>query len=107
MDFVDGAVITESTPAPGDDERLRRRIGESLVDTLAALHTVDWREVGLGDFGKPDGFNARQLRRMRSLIALDGAVPNVIRCAGRLAAGTRAARIRNVDRPQRLSESAT
>ena len=56
MDFVDGAVITESTPAPSDDVGLRRRIGESLVDTLAALHTVPWREVGLGDFGKPDGF---------------------------------------------------
>ena len=76
MDFVDGVVITESTPAPSDDEQLRRRIGESLVDTLAALHTVAWREVGLGDFGKPDGFNARQLRRMRSLIAVDGSVPH-------------------------------
>ena len=75
MDFVDGTVITESTPAPSDDERLRRRIGESLVDTLAALHTVAWREVGLGDFGKPDGFNARQLRRMRSLVEVDGVVP--------------------------------
>jgi aminoglycoside phosphotransferase (APT) family kinase protein len=75
MDFVDGVVITESTPAPQDDEQLRRRIGESLVDTLAALHKVAWREVGLGDFGKPDGFNERQLRRMRSLIAVDGSVP--------------------------------
>jgi aminoglycoside phosphotransferase (APT) family kinase protein len=75
MDFVEGAVITESTPAPTQDWRLRRRIGESLVDTLAALHTVAWREVGLGDFGRPDGFNARQLGRMRSLIAVHGAVP--------------------------------
>jgi aminoglycoside phosphotransferase (APT) family kinase protein len=75
MDFVDGVVITESTPAPGGDEQLRRHIGESLVDTLASLHKVAWREIGLGDFGKPDGFNARQLRRMRSLIAEDGTVP--------------------------------
>src|SRR5246127_4346816 len=72
MDFVDGSVITNSTPAPDNDTRLRRCIGESLVDTLAELHSVSWREVGLGDFGKPDGFNARQLRRMRSLIADDG-----------------------------------
>ncbi len=75
MEFVDGVVITESTPAPSKDGQLRRRIGESLVDTLAALHKVAWREVGLGDFGKPDGFNARQLRRMRALIAVDGIVP--------------------------------
>jgi aminoglycoside phosphotransferase (APT) family kinase protein len=58
-----------------DDVGLRRRIAESLVDTLATLHGVRWRDVGLGDFGKPDGFNARQLRRMRSLVAVDGAVP--------------------------------
>jgi aminoglycoside phosphotransferase (APT) family kinase protein len=75
MEFVDGSVITESTPAPANDTRLRRRIGESLVDTLAALHKVPWREVGLGNFGKPDGFNARQLRRMQALIAVDGTVP--------------------------------
>jgi aminoglycoside phosphotransferase (APT) family kinase protein len=75
MDFVDGTVITESTPAPSEDEGLRKHIGESLVDTLAALHSVAWRDVGLGDFGKPEGFNARQLRRMRSLIAVDGTVP--------------------------------
>jgi aminoglycoside phosphotransferase (APT) family kinase protein len=76
MDFVDGVVITESTPAPSGNEELRRRIGESLVDTLAALHSVAWREIGLNDFGKPDGFNARQLRLMRSLIAVDGSVPH-------------------------------
>jgi aminoglycoside phosphotransferase (APT) family kinase protein len=75
MDFVDGAVITESTPAPPDDGSLRRRIGESLVDILAAVHAVAWRDVGLDDFGKPDGFNARQLRRMRSLVEVDDAVP--------------------------------
>jgi aminoglycoside phosphotransferase (APT) family kinase protein len=75
MEFVDGTVITESTPAPSGDEPLRRHIAESLVDTLAALHAVAWRDVGLADFGKPDGFNARQLRRMRSLAAVDGDVP--------------------------------
>jgi aminoglycoside phosphotransferase (APT) family kinase protein len=75
MDFVDGVVITESTPAPYDDEQLRQRIGESLVDTLAALHNVSWLEIGLNGFGKPDGFNERQLRRMRSLIAVNANVP--------------------------------
>ncbi|OSC31561.1 phosphotransferase [Mycobacterium vulneris] len=75
MEFVDGAVITQSTPAPAHDLETRRRIGESLVDTLAELHSVPWREVGLGDFGKPDGFNGRQIRRMRSLIAVEGTLP--------------------------------
>jgi aminoglycoside phosphotransferase (APT) family kinase protein len=75
MEFVAGSVITESTPAADNDTQLRRRIGESLVDSLAALHNVSWLEIGLDDFGKPDGFNARQLRRMRSLVAVDRAVP--------------------------------
>ena len=75
MEFVDGSVITESTPLPGSDTKSRQRIGESLVDTLAALHAVPWREVGLSGFGRPEGFNARQLRRMRALVAVDGATP--------------------------------
>jgi aminoglycoside phosphotransferase (APT) family kinase protein len=75
MEFVDGAVITERTPAPADDVELRRRIGDSLVDTLAALHSVRLRDVGLDGFGKPEGYNERQLRRMRSLISVNGDVP--------------------------------
>src|SRR5258706_7014296 len=37
-----------------------------LVDTLAALHAVDWQAAGLGDFGKPAGYLERQLRRWTS-----------------------------------------
>ena len=45
------------------DDRARRRAGESLADTLAALHAVDVDAVGLGDFAKRDGYIERQLRR--------------------------------------------
>jgi aminoglycoside phosphotransferase (APT) family kinase protein len=34
-----------------------------LVDVLARIHRVDYDAVGLGDFGHPDGFMERQLRR--------------------------------------------
>jgi aminoglycoside phosphotransferase (APT) family kinase protein len=34
-----------------------------LVDVLARIHSVDYEGVGLGDFGHPDGFMERQLRR--------------------------------------------
>lgn len=37
----------------------------ALVDTLARLHAVDPARVGLGDFGRPEGFMARQVRRWR------------------------------------------
>ena len=41
----------------------RAAIGARLVDTLAALHGIDPAAVGLGDFGRPEGYLARQLRR--------------------------------------------
>lgn len=41
----------------------KRAVGRQLVETLAALHDVDWRARGLDDFGHPDGFMERQIRR--------------------------------------------
>ena len=38
-------------------------MGEELIDTLVALHALDPAAVGLGDFGKPQGFIERQVRR--------------------------------------------
>ncbi len=40
----------------------RARVGESFVDTLAALHSLDPNEIGLGDLGRHDGYVQRQLR---------------------------------------------
>ncbi|WP_067568714.1 phosphotransferase family protein [Nocardia acidivorans] len=40
-------------------------ISTGLIDTLAALHSVDPAAVGLGDFGRPEGFLERQVRRWR------------------------------------------
>jgi aminoglycoside phosphotransferase (APT) family kinase protein len=42
-----------------------RVIAERLVATLAQLHAVVPAEVGLSDFGRPDGFLARQVRRWK------------------------------------------
>ena len=38
-------------------------IAFALIDVLAALHAVDPAEVGLAEFGRPEGFLARQVRR--------------------------------------------
>lgn len=38
-------------------------IGVRMVRTLAALHSVDPLAVGLADFGRPEGFLQRQVRR--------------------------------------------
>ncbi|AVH23656.1 phosphotransferase [Nocardia cyriacigeorgica] len=42
-----------------------RAISTRLVDTLAALHAVDPAAVGLSDFGRPEGFLARQVNRWK------------------------------------------
>jgi aminoglycoside phosphotransferase (APT) family kinase protein len=38
---------------------------ESMMTILADLHAIDPGSVGLGDFGRPDGFLDRQVRRWR------------------------------------------
>ena len=42
-----------------------RTISRRTVETLAALHNVDPATVGLADFGRPEGFLERQVRRWR------------------------------------------
>jgi aminoglycoside phosphotransferase (APT) family kinase protein len=69
MDYVDGVVVTDETPPAHASAAHRRAIAQALVDTLAALHTIDPDNVGLGDLARPDGGNARMLRRFRALIA--------------------------------------
>jgi aminoglycoside phosphotransferase (APT) family kinase protein len=63
VEFVPGSVIsTESDLAALSDNDVRR-CAMALIDTLAALHAVDPAGVGLTDFGKPEGFLRRQIRR--------------------------------------------
>ncbi len=64
MERVEGHVCRESLPADyADAPEQRRAIGEGLVEVLAALHEVEPGAVGLGEFGRPDGYLERQVRR--------------------------------------------
>jgi aminoglycoside phosphotransferase (APT) family kinase protein len=64
MERVEGVHVVSEIPAGyADAPEQRRAIGEGLIDVLADLHGVDYREVGLGEFGRPEGFMARQVRR--------------------------------------------
>ncbi|MFJ5803429.1 phosphotransferase family protein [Streptomyces decoyicus] len=63
MELVEGVPYrTAGQLAPLGPERTRAVV-LSLVDTLVDLHAVDPEAVGLGDFGRPEGFLERQLRR--------------------------------------------
>ena len=56
-------VVSDFPPGYADAPEQRRAVGERLVDVLADLHSVDYDAVGLADFGRPEGFAARQVRR--------------------------------------------
>ncbi|KUH36023.1 MULTISPECIES: phosphotransferase family protein [Streptomyces] len=69
MDFVPGTPYrTADQLAPLGPGRTRGAV-LGLVDTLVDLHAVDPDAVGLGDFGRPEGFLDRQLRRWGKQLA--------------------------------------
>ncbi|MBA4179585.1 MAG: acyl-CoA dehydrogenase [Anaerolinea sp.] len=64
MDFVDGVIIADEIPAGfAQTFEERQAISRGLIETLVKLHAVDYNAVGLGDFGRPDGYLERQVRR--------------------------------------------
>jgi aminoglycoside phosphotransferase (APT) family kinase protein len=68
MERVAGEVIRLEEPSRFRDPRNRLDLGRNLLDTLAAIHDVDYEAVGLGTFGSPDGFIQRQLNRWQAQI---------------------------------------
>lgn len=62
MEMVEGRVLWEMT-LPGMPITERAAIYDSMVSTLASLQRLDYRQLGLTDFGKPTDYFARQLSR--------------------------------------------
>ncbi|QIE56372.1 phosphotransferase family protein [Pikeienuella piscinae] len=62
MDRVPGRIIFDPA-VPGVSVEHRAAMYDDMNRVLAALHMVDYEAVGLGDFGRPGGYFARQLSR--------------------------------------------
>jgi aminoglycoside phosphotransferase (APT) family kinase protein len=62
MERVDGRVFHDCT-LPDVSRRDRGLMYASMARTLAALHDADFAAAGLGDFGKPGNYFARQINR--------------------------------------------
>ncbi len=62
MEHADGRVMWEPH-APGLSGRERAALFDSLNATIASLHRFDPAGLGLADYGKPQGYVARQIRR--------------------------------------------
>jgi aminoglycoside phosphotransferase (APT) family kinase protein len=77
MEPVAGFNAKVALPEPfRSAERDRWQMGAAMVDALATLGGVDYRQVGLTGFGKPEGFLERQvgrwLRELESFSRLPG-----------------------------------
>ncbi|MFH5207668.1 phosphotransferase family protein [Antrihabitans sp. NCIMB 15449] len=62
VEFVDGSVIRDQDELASLSDEEVTASAHGLVDVLADLHGVDYQAVGLGDFGRPEGFLARQVK---------------------------------------------
>mgnify|MGYP001816698756 FL=1 len=67
MEAVDGFVAPSGLPdLHASSPEIRHGMGLAFADAAAALGAVDHEAVGLGDFGRPDGYLERQVPRWRS-----------------------------------------
>ncbi len=63
LEYRAGLVIqSDKLPAEFDALESRRELSHELVTTLAGLHAVDAAAIGLGGFGRPEGFFERNVR---------------------------------------------
>ena len=69
MQRVAGRVVRTRSDLLAVELVAREPLAHLLIDTLAALHGVDADAVGLGDFGRPEGFVGRQVRRWGAQLA--------------------------------------
>jgi aminoglycoside phosphotransferase (APT) family kinase protein len=60
MDYLPGRVFAEAA-MPGEPVEDRHAVYDDLARVLAELHRIDWRAVGLTDYGRPDGYMQRQV----------------------------------------------
>ena len=65
MEYVPGRILSNDAAAEGLSTEDAGTLSAELMDTLAELHAVDADAVGLADFGRPEGFLARQVKRWR------------------------------------------
>jgi aminoglycoside phosphotransferase (APT) family kinase protein len=65
MEHVDGTIYRDGAELTALGPEAMRSLILALIDTLADLHALDPAAIGLADFGRPEGFNERQVRRWK------------------------------------------
>lgn len=62
MEYVEGRVFWDHL-IPEFDNAQRATLYDHMNEVLAAMHTLDYEALGLGDFGKPGNYFERQIGR--------------------------------------------
>ncbi|MDE2620377.1 MAG: phosphotransferase, partial [Sphingomonadales bacterium] len=62
MDMVEGRIVWDAT-FPGLDRAERAACFDAMNAVIAQLHSLDPVAIGLGDYGKPGNYFARQISR--------------------------------------------
>ncbi len=84
IEKVEGVAIRSTLPAAYmTDVPARHGLAERLIDTLAEIHGLDWRRIGLEGLGKPAGYIERQVRRWTAQLmgAWNREIPELLRVA--------------------------
>lgn len=77
MDFVEGRVFTDCR-LPDLSPEDRHAVYISMAETLARLHRVRPEEVGLGDYGRPGNYFARQMHRWSTQLVASQAIDDAL-----------------------------
>ena len=63
MERVRGLILRRNLPEGlALPQETAKKLSESFIDNLAALHGLDYTALGLGELGKPQGYLERQVR---------------------------------------------
>lgn len=65
MEWVDGTVYRDLSQTSQLSSDQAADLADRMMAVLARLHSLDPADVGLGDFGRPEGFLERQVRRWK------------------------------------------
>lgn len=76
MEFLDGRIFEDSS-MPGVGAEHKFLMWKDAIETLAKLHRVDPRAVGLDTFGRPDGFYSRQVKTFGVIMEAQSKVKDV------------------------------
>ena len=63
MELIEGRIFRDAAVREVSDAKERTAIFDSMNDTLSKIHQVDWKALGLADYGKPGNYMARQVGR--------------------------------------------